>query len=1350
MENLAEFVDRGDLCYGELAYDIRLMEVTPMLQLWQRYRVALIIFLLFITALLSLGAVLPSMQPLQQAKELLVDRISRVTGAQLSIAEVDITATGKVWLSDIQVAQVSDNAQVTAKARDILIGLNFWRLLSTRDWVRSISSVHVRELQIDAFGELDQLEELLPPRESTSGAFALPFPVTLSNITVAWQGYTWKEQQVNLSMQAKSGLMRFSLVRSSLIGKDIPAGYTLAGNGVLSSEGIQQAMLTLSQGSRSGTVTLAGALGWGADSGWQLKVSGKNVRLTPWLAEDLVRPFGLEATVTGPFRAPEIVVTTSTITGHDWQVDRLQAELALTDFSTVQLKSLAVVKKPATLTLSGIIPLTALDQAKLSVKGVDISTATLPQWMQALPFTGVASVTAQVHGLAPGWWIDGNAIVRQAALFGNAFTTLQAQLRIDAQQVAITAGTAYIAGVRDPAYRFSGEYKVVEQYLDVNILAAGIPAQHALAWPQLNWHAQGTLNGEVRIIGPISQPTFRVIATAPSGEFWHQPFRRLYLDLEYVAGVTTLHRTTAETADGEVTLNGFVHDGNVDLAFSVTDAALEKAVQAGLVHAEHYAPGGIAPLQQIIHLAPTGQVSAQGVIKGNSVAPRLTAEFTTTQTRLVGVTAGNWSGQVTGLVTGKPGIEPWRLTNGKVRLGNGTLTLSGAWVMEPAAGATQTLSLTGSVADLPLGLATQLGQAINKKLGGVDLSQLALLDTGTVDGAWSLNLPHLKVVIPRLTADLKFKGKLAGFDYQAQISGYGWRNDVQLKQIRITAAGGTAELQGAVVNNDLQITGNWTNLPAGIIATLAGVPQPVGGILSGDIDVRSTQGQIQGTLTWRTPQISVENSQLKQASGRIVATNGRLQLTQWQGTLGERPIQLSGSLPIPSGWGRYFGANAAQHLDISVLIPQGPLGPLVSWLQLVPALRNGATILNGMQAQGELQLHIGGTLQAPLFSGSAKLAQGVLPLPPPWGSAEQISGQLEFTGNSIRLVQASARVLGGQVTAQGEVTLKPGTMATLKGTLSANLQPKIAGISGESKLNLQISGTLAHPVLSGKAQVTKADIDLTNLPAIALSSATGADIGGFNGNGNEKQKQGTTLGFNIDIAIDQVRVRAASLLDVPAKGNLQLGGTLNEPRLNGVLRAERGRINYLGTFFTVEEGSATFAGYQGLMPNINLVGTTWVGNTTVALQVRGILPQLQFSFASEPYRSQADIVAMLGWPNQIGKVGSGNPNIMAQGIVEALQGGIELGLVSGLEETVRASLGLDEFRIHPSLAERRVRLSFGKYLLPRIYLTYETGLFGEDHQDLNLEYQLDNGWKVSAGVRDDGEIRFGVETKVRF
>jgi translocation and assembly module TamB len=304
----------------------------------------------------------------------------------------------------------------------------------------------------------------------------------------------------------------------------------------------------------------------------------------------------------------------------------------------------------------------------------------------------------------------------------------------------------------------------------------------------------------------------------------------------------------------------------------------------------------------------------------------------------------------------------------------------------------------------------------------------------------------------------------------------------------------------------------------------------------------------------------------------------------------------------------------------------------------------------------------------------------------------------------------------------------------LHGRIDGNISPKVTGITGDGSVHLQLDGTLADPRVAGDLDVRKLDVNLADLPAMPTT----------------KGKTAPSLRFDIAVALHQLRLKALSLVDVPASGTLKLTGTLANPGINGQLQSDRGRINYLGTNFTVEEAIADFAAYRGLMPALDLWGTTWVGQNTIALRMTGVPPDLQFHLGSEPPLSQQEILALLEWPGQIGKIGSGNTGDMARGIVEVLQGGIELGLMSGIEEAVRDSLGLDEFRLEPNLSERRIRLSAGKYLLPRIYMVYDRSLFTDPDQDIQLEYRLDNGWKVSAGLRDGGEMRLGLEARLRF
>lgn len=88
--------------------------------------------------------------------------------------------------------------------------------------------------------------------------------------------------------------------------------------------------------------------------------------------------------------------------------------------------------------------------------------------------------------------------------------------------------------------------------------------------------------------------------------------------------------------------------------------------------------------------------------------------------------------------------------------------------------------------------------------------------------------------------------------------------------------------------------------------------------------------------------------------------------------------------------------------------------------------------------------------------------------------------------------------------------------------------------------------------------------------------------------------------------------------------------------------------------------------------------------------------------------------------------------------------------MGNLEEVVRNGLRLDEFRLEPDLAGERIRISAGKYLLPRVYLSYGQSAAPDATGRLALEYKLGNDWVMSAGIREDGEKEIGIEAKFRF
>lgn len=1277
------------------------------------------------------GTMLPYTAPLQQAKQIIGRSISKAVGMPVQIGQVEITSTGDIRLRRVQLTQTGVAASATANAGDVVVDLSIWHYFRTHDVLSSIKQVRVHSLELNLQGEQAAIAKLIPVNSIKSNTPGLPFPIVISDLSASWQAFTWSERLLELEPVATAGASaKVKLAQSKLTGPQLPTQLKLSGEAVITATGL--ADISLRAAAPAGTAHIAGALSLEKAGKWNLRADISKLALGQWLGAEAPNPFSANLQLGGPLAHPQMRISTSALRWHAWQADHLQAEVDLRQ-NALTIQSLLATRRRAAVSARGSLTLDADPALDLTVAATGVTRAEVPVLPASWPVDGTASFAGELAGSLRNPQLTGTVRLRNGKLWSTEFADAHAALRYSGEKLQFDAGSVTLPNAKTAAYLFSGSYKPAARMLNMQVNAHSLPASSALAWPQLQWPILGNIQGKVNISGPIDRLVYHIGVQSAAVTAWKQSLRNLDLQLEYSEGSTQVLSATASGLGGKLTGAGRVTGNALAMTFQATGVNLDKMLQAGLMYAQYYAPDMAPTLQQVQKLHPMGVAELNGTLRGSPRSPLFSAQFAVDNAQVAGVWAGGWEGKLSGpLGRNTPGNQ-WTLTDGHITLGSGSTSIAGKFTaQEPKTPAA--INLAGEAERLSLAQAMPVARAVMQALGYGDLPAFLgkELTSSTVSGTWSTaTMAGSKSM--QLTGDLALVGKIAGYDYNAQMAGTGSSSALRLEQVRISAAGGSARLQGSVSKGDVRINGTWSDLPAAVVGVIAGLPQRLGGALSGSIDIESSAAGLTGSLAWQAPSITIGKSQFTQLSGQISADGGRMQLRQWRANAAGRIVQADGVLPMPAGLAAMLGIKPTDRLDLAITIPRGPLAPLYEWLDLLPAVRQSAGFISNLQAQGDVQLRIYGTTKAPQFSGTASFVNGTMALPAPWGRIDSAAGKLEFAGTKMRLTQASASILGGKLNAQAELTLRVGAAPLVQGKVDGELDPKLPGFSASGDINLQLAGALDDVRVSGVANVRKGDINLTELPAQSATSKTT-----------------TKARFDIELKLQQLRLRAASLVDVPVAGALKLTGTPHNLGLSGQLQTDRGRVNYLGTNFNIVEATADFAPFRGLMPELSVSGNAWIGRNVIALNMTGVPPALKVNLGSDPPMSQQEILALLKWPEQIDKLGSGDTGEMARGIVEALQGGLELSLMSGLEDVVRDSLGLDEFRLEPDFSERQIRLSAGKFLLPRIYMTYGRSLFTEPKEDLGLEYHLDNGWKLSAGLNDTGEARLGLEARIRF
>ncbi len=456
----------------------------------------------------------------------------------------------------------------------------------------------------------------------------------------------------------------------------------------------------------------------------------------------------------------------------------------------------------------------------------------------------------------------------------------------------------------------------------------------------------------------------------------------------------------------------------------------------------------------------------------------------------------------------------------------------------------------------------------------------------------------------------------------------------------------------------------------------------------------------------------------------------------------------------------------------------GQVNAEIHQLDLLPDLLPG---VENTQGKISIALALTGTMDKPRFTGEAKLEQGTALVPRLGLRLRDI--QMFLTGNDESSLTLKGQVrsgdgvlqLAGQ--AQPDAQRKWGANLTVKGErfeavrtteIKANVSPDLTikieqhkiDVNGsllipEANIELRDLSTAVRP--SEDVIVEKAGELETRASRWEISSLIGLELG------DQVKFKGFGLSgrFTGDIA----------LIDIPR----QLTSALGEIRIE-----DGGQYSAFNQKLVVQKGGRlTFAGGPLNNPGVDaraIRQIPQIGVSTpiiVGLNVRGTLQSPVLSAFSEPAMPEADALSylLLGRPMRQASAAEG------QQLSNAALG---LGLAGGemLAQKIGKAFGIEEVRMEtrvspvtgsttlpgalPSAVSGSVpgaapgaasatagaALVLGKYLTPRLYISYGVGVV-DRLQTLRLRYQLSRRWTVEAesGFYSGGDLLYNLERK---
>lgn len=386
----------------------------------------------------------------------------------------------------------------------------------------------------------------------------------------------------------------------------------------------------------------------------------------------------------------------------------------------------------------------------------------------------------------------------------------------------------------------------------------------------------------------------------------------------------------------------------------------------------------------------------------------------------------------------------------------------------------------------------------------------------------------------------------------------------------------------------------------------------------------------------------------------------------------------------------------------------------------------------------KLNASIAGSVAKPAVDLTADLKQGQMTLPSAGIVLKSVTAAVN--GNLEQGIQFTyqAKSGDGQVTGDGSVT-----------TLAKSWQLK-THISGKNfqLMNLPEALVIASPDIQVEMTPDKSQVSgQLTIPEAALEPLQfNMPVSPSNDvvivtKQPQQAKKATPILMNLKVKLgDKVKIKAMGFQGSLA-GDLLISGDASNLLLGtGDITINNGTYLAYGQLLKVDNGKIHFSGGALDNPDLDIKAVRTGTDYSVGVHIEGPANQPQASLFSDPAMSQDDILSYLLLGHPIKQASAADAALLASA---ATGMGIQNGAMLG--DQIASTFGLDEFTVSGDSKENAA-LQIGKYLSPKLYLSYGVGVF-QPVTTVQLRYQLSKIWalKAESGTESGVDLMYNYE-----
>jgi translocation and assembly module TamB len=226
------------------------------------------------------------------------------------------------------------------------------------------------------------------------------------------------------------------------------------------------------------------------------------------------------------------------------------------------------------------------------------------------------------------------------------------------------------------------------------------------------------------------------------------------------------------------------------------------------------------------------------------------------------------------------------------------------------------------------------------------------------------------------------------------------------------------------------------------------------------------------------------------------------------------------------------------------------------------------------------------------------------------------------------------------------------------------------------------------------------------------------------------------LGSDVKLSAEGLETKlrgAVTVIEDPVQGT----------KATGQLELSEGTFKAYGQDLVIERGRLYFAGGPIYDPGIDVRAYRKIAedNVTAGINARGTLKAPEVSVWSDPTMSESEALSYLLLGRPLESTNQQEGSMLANAATS-------LGIKGGnlLAKKLGAALGLQEASIVPGNTLQEAAFVIGKYLSPRLYVSYGIGLF-DASSTLRLRYLISEHLHLEAqtGARTSGDALYTVE-----